>query len=46
LSRSYFTPNYRPVEGVSLNYVAACALVALAAGLALHHVRRHELLLD
>lgn len=46
LSRAYFLPNYRVVEGTSLQYVAICALVALAAGLAMYHVRRHELLSD
>ncbi|HET9644163.1 MAG TPA: ABC transporter permease [Burkholderiaceae bacterium] len=46
LSRAYFLPNYRVAEGASLGYVACSSLVALAAGLALHHVRRHELLSD
>lgn len=44
LSRALFLPNYRLLEGVSPGYVAACALVALAAGLALYQVRRQQLM--
>lgn len=46
LSRAHFLPNYRLMEGVSASYVAACALVALAAGLSMYQVRRHQLLSD
>jgi capsular polysaccharide transport system permease protein len=44
LSRAYFLPNYRVVDGVSVEYVASCSLVALALGLAMYRVRRHQLL--
>jgi len=46
LSRAYFLPNYRVVDGISAVYVAASALVALTTGLAMYHVRRHDLLSD
>jgi len=44
LSRAWFLPNYRVVEGISATYVAASALLALATGLAMYHVRRYQLL--
>jgi capsular polysaccharide transport system permease protein len=44
LSRAMFLPSYRLLEGVSASYVAWCALVALATGLALYHARRQQLM--
>jgi capsular polysaccharide transport system permease protein len=46
LSRAYFIPGYRLIDGIDFGYVAACALVALAAGLALYRLRRQHLLAD
>ncbi|MDH4390400.1 MAG: ABC transporter permease [Aquabacterium sp.] len=44
LSRQFFIPSYRPVEGISAAYVGLCALTVLALGLAVYQVRRHQLL--
>ncbi len=44
LSRALFLPNYRLLEGVSPSYVAWCALVALAGGLALYAMRKQQLM--
>jgi capsular polysaccharide transport system permease protein len=44
LGRACFIPQHRVMEGVSLAYPAACALVAVALGLSLFRVYRHRLL--
>lgn len=44
LSRSYFIPEYIPLEGANLAYPAAWALAICALGISLYRVYRHRLL--
>jgi len=46
LSRAYFIPGYRLIDGIDFGYLTACALVALATGLALYRLRQQHLLTD
>ncbi|UUX94120.1 ABC transporter permease [Aquabacterium sp. J223] len=44
LSRAFFIPGYRLVEGIDAGYLSFWMLVAVSGGLGLYHLHRHRLL--
>lgn len=44
LSRGYFIPNYKPLDGTNLRYPLAITLVLSALGLSLYRVNRQRLI--